>query len=159
MGVCEKCGKELEEDVEVCKDCESKVNENKTQDDLEKLVDDITNTKDTTSEFEFNDILNNKYISVFSYIGILILIPVFLKRDSKFVRYHVNQGLMLIISSVILMAITSIIAKLPIIGFIGGILSIIVSLSIVMLAVIGIINCVKGKAKELPAIGKYRILK
>ena len=46
-----------------------------------------------------------------------------------------------------------------IIPILGWIIAPILSIVITVLAVIGIINAVNGKAKELPIIGKYKILK
>ena len=99
-----------------------------------------------------------------SYLGILVLVPIFAAKDSAYARFHANQGLLLIIAAVawsvavnivtgILRAIWSWLGNL-----VGGLLGI---ASIVFLAavVVGIINAVGGKAKELPFIGKYRILK
>lgn len=98
-----------------------------------------------------SDINNNKLIAVFSYIGILFLIPLFFAKDSKFARFHVNQGIMLFIVSIVL----GLLSYIPIIGFIFGILNLVAFI----FAIIGIVNVVKGKAKELPIIGKYTIIK
>lgn len=165
MSFCSKCGIQLEEKVKFCPGCGSEILSNSEEtsknssSNIDQMVGDLTDTPDTTSEFDFNDILDTKYFCIFSYLGILFLIPLLLKRDSKFSKFHVNQGLILLISSIVLTTVTSIIASLPIIGVIGGILSLIVSASIVLLMVLGVVNAAQGKAKELPVIGKYKILK
>ena len=153
MKRCPKCNMELEDNVKFCTAC------GENTDVLENMVNNITDTPDTTSEFDPSDIINNKVISVFSYLGILVLVPILAGKDSKFARFHANQGLMLIISAFILAAVTGIISKIPLIGFVGGILSLVVSVSILILEILGIVNVVNGKAKELPIIGKYRLLK
>lgn len=111
----------------------------------------ITSTTDKTDMMNSSDINNNKLIAVFSYIGILFLIPLFFAKDSKFARFHVNQGIMLFIVSIVL----GLLSYIPIIGFIFGILNLVAFI----FAIIGIVNVVKGKAKELPIIGKYTIIK
>lgn len=123
------------------------------------LKDQITNTTDTTEEFEQEDIEKNKVLSIFAYLSWLLLIPLFAAKDSKFARYHVNQGLILAIIEIVSWVVFGILTIIPAIGFIFWILGILVSLCCVALAVLGIINVANGKAKELPFIGKIRILK
>ena len=113
---------------------------------------DLNNTPDTTSEYEESDIEATKIISLFAYLGILFLIPLLAAKDSKFARFHANQGIVLFICSLII----GVISIIPILGWIVGAVG---GVAILILAVIGIINAVGGKAKELPLIGKYRILK
>ncbi len=39
-------------------------------------------------------------MGILCYLGILVLIPIFAAKDSKFVRFHANQGLILLLASV-----------------------------------------------------------
>ncbi|MBQ7116979.1 MAG: hypothetical protein IJN88_02070, partial [Clostridia bacterium] len=71
---------------------------------------------------------------------------------SPFAKFHTNQGLVLFIGAIL----SSVIAAVPIIGWI---IAPIAGLAITVLSVIGIVNALGGKAKELPVIGKYKILK
>lgn len=123
-----------------------------------------------------SDVQKNKYLNILSYIGILFLIPLFAAKGSKYSRFHVNQGLILFIFEVayniikaIVMAILSAImfagdyyyVLSPMYGLysiINTILSI-VNLGFTALAIYGIYNTCTGKVKELPIIGKFRILK
>jgi len=102
------------------------------------------------AEFDPQDISSNKIMAALSYLGIFVLIPLLAAKDSKYARFHVNQGLILLICAVVSFAVS----KIPGLAFIAWILN----LAILILAVIGIINAVKGQAKELPYIGKYKIL-
>lgn len=102
-------------------------------------------------------------MSVLAYFGPLVLIPMLAARDSAFARFHSNQGLLLCIASIIYGIAYSILSAVilaiswrlyfvvSLIGLVGFVFAV--------LAVIGIINAVNGKAKELPVIGKYRLLK
>ena len=153
MAICPKCGVEVADDAKFCNVCgasmEAKAEETKSAVDAVK---ELNNTKDTTSEFDPADIEKNKVLCLFAYLGILFLIPLLACQDSKFARYHVNQGIILFIANMIL----GVIAVIPILGWIvGGIGSIIAF----VLMIIGIVNAVQGQAKELPIIGKYRLLK
>lgn len=127
--------------------------------DINEKVKDLTNTPDTTSEYDENDINNNKVMGVLAYLGILVLIPIFAAKESKFARFHSNQGLVLLLCEVILSVACSILALIPYVGIVFSILSWIVYVVGVVLMILGIVNVVQGKAKELPIIGKIRILK
>ena len=83
---------------------------------------------------------------------IIFLIPLLAAKDSKFARFHTNQGLVLFLCGII----ASVVAVIPVIGWI---VAPIAGLVITVLAIIGIINALNGKAKELPVIGKFKILK
>lgn len=91
----------------------------------------------------------NTGMGVLCYIGILVLIP--LLTDSKndpFVKFHIKQGLTLLIFGVIL----GVIAAVPIIGWIVGAAG---SVFTLVLMIMGIINVVNGVEKQLPVIGQY----
>ena len=96
------------------------------------------------------DASSNKLMGILAYLGILVLIPLFAAKDSKFARFHVNQGLILLICSVVIYAVGRVLG----LSTLAGILNI----AVFILAVIGIVNVVKGRAKELPLVGKFRII-
>ena len=124
------------------------------QETLDKVEDQFKNAPDSTAEFDQADINSNKVMAIIAYFGILVLIPLFAAKDSKFARFHTNQGLVLFIAAIIVAILGSILSKIHL-GFISTILDIIVF----VFALIGIINAAQGKAKELPFIGKYKIIK
>ena len=107
---------------------------------------------DTTADYAQSDIEKNKYYAMVSYIGILWLIPLLAAKESKFAQFHANQGILLTVVGVI----SGIIAFIPIIG---GIVSWILGIACTALMILGALNCVQGKARELPVIGAYRLLK
>ena len=123
----------------------------------------LNNTADNTAQFDPRDIEQHKGMSILAYFGPLVLIPILAAKDSPFARYHSNQGLLLciaciiygiaysILSGVILAISWRLYFVVSIIGLIGFVFAV--------LAVIGILNAVNGRAKELPLIGKYRLLK
>jgi uncharacterized membrane protein len=92
-------------------------------------------------------------IAVFSYLWILIIIP-FL-TDSKhdpFVKFHLKQGLALLIFDVIGWIVAALIGWIPVIGWL---ITSIWSIASIILIIIGIINVLQGKEKDLPLIGHY----
>lgn len=95
-------------------------------------------------------------MAVLAYIGILFLIPLLAAPNSKYARFHANQGLVLFIVDIAVGIVSTILLFIPIVGaIIGGLLG----LAIFIFLIMGIVNAASGKAKELPLIGKIRILK
>jgi len=94
------------------------------------------------------DIEENKGIAVLSYIGILCLVPLLAKKESKFAQYHAKQGLVRFLGEVIIVVINVI----PILGQIIWLLG---WLFLVILSIIGIINVVQGQYKEVTVLGKF----
>jgi len=169
MAICKKCGKENEDSVKFCTNCgESLVNETAAAADgtvdVGEKIRNLNNTADTTASFDATDIENNKILALLSYLSWLVLIPLFAAKHSKFARFHTNQGLVLLIVQVIWGIATAIVntiitAILPPLGLIVSLLLGLVNILFLVLAIIGIVNAVTGKAKELPVIGKFKILK
>ena len=89
-------------------------------------------------------------MGVLAYI--LFFIPLLAAKDSPFARFHANQGLVLFLGGIA----SSILMVIPILGWL---LAPVVSIIIMVLSVIGIINALNGRAKVLPIIGKFKILK
>lgn len=160
MADCEKCGKTLEEGVETCPDCKEEVTENvetkeqetaKTEDIADKIAN-LNETPDITAEMDPKDIEDNKIMAVLAYIGLLFLVPLFAAKESKFARFHTNQGLVLY-----LLGIAGVVVN--IIPILGQIASFVVVIAQIVFMILGIINAAQGKAKELPIIGKIKLLK
>lgn len=107
--------------------------------------------KDTTGAFDPQDIEKNKTLAAFAML--LFFLPLVACPESKFGRFYANQGLILFILSIGGSIILSIIP------FIGWVLLPLYSIAILVLAVLGLINGLNGKAKELPLIGKFRLIK
>ena len=162
MAFCGKCGTKVDEGVKFCPSCgnpmEAPAPEQQAQtqqaqaqqSDLSAKVTNLNNTADITERFDKDDIEKNKVMGLLAYI--LFFIPLLAAKDSPFARYHANQGLVLFLAAIL----SSVILIIPILGWI---IAPILSIVITVLAVIGIINALNGKAKELPIIGKFKILK
>ena len=169
MAFCGNCGTKIDDHAKFCPGCGQAVEAPATeqikteateqpkaeqaqsqQNDLSAKVANLNNTTDTTDQFDKDDIEKNKVMGLLAYI--LFFIPLLAAKDSPFAKYHANQGLVLFICGLI----ASVVWIIPILGWI---VAPILSIVITVLAVIGIINAVNGKAKELPIIGKYKILK
>ena len=133
------------------------------QESFEEKVKALNNTADTTSEFDPQDIEKNKFMAILAYFGILVIIPILAAKESKFARFHSNQGLILCITAILYSVAYSILSSiiLSISFHLYWLVSIISLLGFAFLIwfVLGIINAAQGRAKELPLIGHYKLLK
>lgn len=127
--------------------------------DLKEKFNEFNNTADTTADYDPADIQQNKAMGILAYISWLVLVPIFAAKGSKFARFHANQGLVLAIAEIICWVVLGLLGNIPFIGWLFGIIDGLLSLVFVGFAVIGIVNASNGKVKELPIVGKFRILK
>lgn len=102
-------------------------------------------------------------MAVLAYFGILVLIPLFAAKQSRYARYHTNQGLALCIAAIIYSVVYGILSSVLLaiswrLYFVLTILGV-VSIFFFVLMIIGIVNAAGGKTKPLPLVGKMRILK
>lgn len=161
MAFCNKCGNQLPDGANNCPNCGAPAgNTQQNTQNAQDFVNNMMNTNDTTSQFDPQDINNNKGMSVLAYIGFLFLVPLLACPNSKFARYHTNQGLVLFLLEFALGVVTGIIGIIPIAGLIiGGLLIAVGGIFTLVLMIMGIINAAQGQAKELPLIGKITLLK
>lgn len=159
MANCAKCGQPVEDGEKFCKSCGAAVgSEENNQQDLGAKIAQLNNTEDTTKDYDNSDIESNKVMAVLAYIGILVLVPILAAKNSKYARFHANQGLVLFIAEIIYNFVSAIIrAVLPL--AVVNILLLVISALFLVLSIIGIVNAATGKATELPVIGKIRIIK
>ena len=87
-----------------------------------------------------NDVEENKIFAALSYVWIMSIVILILKRDSEFASFHAKQGLVLFIISIIL----------GFIPFIGWILE----FAVALLVVVGIIKALMGEKWEIPLLGQ-----
>ena len=181
MSYCKKCGTQLEESTAFCPSCGTTISTATITDTaqghkdwqqstvqateaLQKSFQKFNDTKDATEEFDSHDIQQGKFLAFLSYIGILVLVPIFGSQNSKFIRFHANQGLILFIFEVLFTIANSItIGIISLVSwrlgvFVGNITGLMYWI-IFGYAILGIFNVISGKAKELPLIGGIRILK
>ncbi len=100
--------------------------------------------------FTVEDVERNKVIAALGYI--IFFLPLIAAPESPFARFHANQSLLLLILSV---AGNIILSVIP---FINVVLAPLFSLLCFVLFIMGLVNTLNGKARELPVIGQYRII-
>lgn len=140
----------------------------------------LNDVKDETKDFTKKDIEDGKGMGILSYI--FPFIPFIVEKKNKFVKYHANQGMNLLVIavgySIIYSILTSVIKVKSNCGYgywgdlaasLGTYCKVtpwwvtwplgIIGLGITALCIIGIINVCKGKAKELPIVNKLKVFK
>ena len=173
MAFCGNCGTKVEDGKKFCPECgtvmEAKAPQQQPQPQQQApqqaqpqmqyqqpmQAQPAPNTKggaDYTAQFAPADIEANKIMAVLAYI--LFLIPLLAAKESPYAKYHTNQGLLVCLAAIAVSIVGSII---PILGWF--IILPIGSVIVAVLGIIGIINAWKGTAKDLPIIGKIRIIK
>lgn len=91
--------------------------------------------------FDKKDIEENKVMAALSYLWILCLVPLLVKRDSEFTQAHAKQGLVLFIIELV----GSLVFWIP---FFGWILWIVV----VIAALVGFIKALQGEYVDIPLV-------
>lgn len=153
MAYCQRCGAKLEKDALFCPQCGATVNANNAgaapAADFGQLGGDAV---DSTNAYSAQDIAENKVLCVLCYFGILLLIPLLVKKESSFVRFHCNQGLVLLLFNIIV----SVLAAVPLVGWV---ISIVGAVAGLVFWIMGLVNVLNGRAKTLPLIGGITIIK
>lgn len=94
------------------------------------------------------DVEKAKGTSWLSYLGILWLVPLLTLKDNAFAKFHVKQGIML----TILWVASSILAAIPIIGWLADL---VIWIYAVIMMILGIVNSLNGKYWKMPILGKW----
>ena len=87
-------------------------------------------------------------MGVLVYLGILVIIPYLVAKDDSFVKFHIKQGLVLVVIEFIMWILGMILLPL-------WMLLAIINLGVFVLIIIGIVNVVQGKEQKLPLVGDF----
>lgn len=88
------------------------------------------------------------WYAVLSYLWVLCLIPVFMKKDDGFVRFHARQGVMLFIVEIG-------IGVISIIPGLGGFIYLLGMIVCGLVSLVGIVQVLMGNKWEIPLISKW----
>ncbi len=172
MANCKRCGRELEPDARFCPGCGLPVSggtgNGSAADEVRARFDDVVeqfrNMEDDTAQFSPQEIRDHRVMAIFAYLGPLVLVPLFADPNSRFTRFHVNQGLALFLASIaygiarrvvlwIFEAVWWAIAS-PLRWALN-----LVGLIFVVYIVLGVVHAARGEAKKLPFLGRVKLLK
>ncbi len=91
---------------------------------------------------------NNTLMGVLAYLGPLVIISYITSKDNAFVKFHIKQGLVVFALEVIAWILASMLWSLWMIVNL-------INIATLVFSILGIINVVQGKMKELPIIGGF----
>lgn len=94
----------------------------------------------------------NKFINVVAYF--IFFIPLLVDKDNEAYKFHTNQGLNLLLLGIAVSVIGTVI---PFIGWL--IILPLGTILVMILGIMGIINAINDKQKELPLIGQVSLIK
>lgn len=134
---CNVCGNQLDDSALFCPVCGARTEEPQPQPQPAPEFRQPFDNYDMQA-----DIAANKNLAAVGYIGMLI-ISLVAAPNSRFIRFHANQALLL--------TLFSLLSVIPIVGWIWGVFC-------VICLIMGIMNAINGQFKELPLIGKFRII-
>lgn len=131
--------------------------------------DNLVDTKDHVSEYTKEEIDNYRGSALLSYIPFVSLYHLATGnyKKSEFLKFHMNEGLTLTILFVIVVIISRVLTIVfrrnsLIVNDIPMVVEAIIAIlyfSCMMFMLFGLLNTANNKSKELPIIGKIRIIK
>jgi uncharacterized membrane protein len=119
---------------------------------------DSTNTRPAVASITEADIQDGKTMAILAYI--FFIIPLLTSRDKKFAMYHTEQAIGLwiafIVIYIVVIILNIIVSKISSsMACVISILGLLPWLAYVVLWIMGLLNAIGGKVKELPVVGKF----
>lgn len=149
MAFCTRCGSNVPDGENFCPNCGAPITAPAAEPYQQQAY---VNPGDHTAEISAEDIGRTKYLSALCYLSFLFgILGLLAEPNSKFLRYHLNQVLMLNVFLAICIVVN-------IIPFLGQIVSIVGLIMHAIFLIMGIVRACKGRAVDLPIVGKYTIL-
>lgn len=140
---CNVCGSQLDDNALFCTVCGAKFSSPEPQPQYHESQPQSQQFQQPFDDYNMQaDVAANKNLAALGYIGMLILALV-AAPNSRFIRFHANQALLL--------GLFSLLSVIPVIGWIWA-------LFCAVCFIMGIVNALNGQFKELPLIGKFRII-
>lgn len=95
-----------------------------------------------SKKFDEKDIAENKYVAMLSYLGILFLVPLLVKKESAFAQFHAKQGLVITIAWIV----GGFVFWFPLFGWAAAVLLFVVN-------IMALVKTYNGEAWEIPFVG------
>jgi uncharacterized membrane protein len=102
--------------------------------------------------FDVEDTKNNKAVAALSYLSILFLIPLLLRRKSYFSRMHAKQGLAVFALEIMIFVLSPLLYAIPYLGTFFVWLFCFIS---IIICIWGVERALNEKILVVPVLGKY----
>lgn len=96
--------------------------------------------------------MDTKTTSIVAYVTIIGTIIALVAGDKKGAAFHINQALVIFLANIVF----SIVVRF--IPVVGGIISLIASIFILVCWIMGLVAAIKQEEKEVPLLGKIRLI-
>ena len=170
MLFCKSCGTRMRDTDHFCGKCGAAVTSTHASHTTPPHFHYTSGTTDETASFDPADIEANRVVAGLSYF--LFFLPFILCPQSRYARFHANQGLLILIVSLaagmlhgILSVVFSLFNGYALLGalfqglwIIPRIIFALVNLLVFVLWVVGLVNGFSGRARSLPIIGRFRLI-
>ena len=168
MAYCEKCGEQVAENVKFCPSCGAQTGQSGAAQQQQQQQQTVFGSTPPTmpgapTQSDINDATENKTMAIIAYILFFVPLLAGTHKTSEFVRFHTNQGTVLFLASfawsICYGILSGILALIPIFGWL--LIPVIGLTGFVFLAfcVMGILNAVNGRMKQLPLIGNITLIR
>ena len=142
---------------------------------LKGIIAELQNTRDFTANYNARDFAAHKTQCILASLGITFWVPYVACRNSQSSRFYANQGLLTLLMEIVFGFVFSLFGNIINTAFMvntydggyqlsiaGWIVSIIVAVIVfaipVFVVVTSIMNIRAGKIKEIPFLGKLRLI-
>ncbi|MEP7009867.1 MAG: hypothetical protein ABJC13_06055 [Acidobacteriota bacterium] len=98
---------------------------------------------------------NKTVMLVLSYLGLLAIIPFVVEKDDKEVQWHAKHGLVICVLWVAVSLVFFVLAHIPFLGCLAGLISIFIPIGMLILAVLCIMKAVNGQRFIIPGVSQY----
>lgn len=158
MQYCPHCTSPAEDDEKFCATCGNIL---PPTDHVTRRYANDSRPHDSTDLMDPEDIARHKSLAAIAYL--IPFFPLLAEPNSRYVRYHVNQGFLLffafLISSLCVLAVCALLALIPVFGWLMlALLLMGHAVGFLVAFLLGISHAIRGKALGLPLIGKRRII-
>lgn len=107
---------------------------------IKEMVDQDINPKERDNVIDVDE---QRIMAALSYVGFLVLVPLFVSRDNKYVYWHAKQGLVLLIGLIVAVIATQWISA------VGNILFLV----LLLVDVAALSQALLGRSWKIPVIG------
>lgn len=177
MAFCNQCGTKVEDGAKFCTSCGAPIDQAAAESKApaaQQNTQQNTNANsngfskyfafsDTTANYKNEDINANKFVSILSYIHILVIVPLIGMKESPFAQYHAKVGLNLLLWHLVAEVgggiVNSLVGWIPVIGWLVSIVIGLINLALWCINIFGIVSAVQGKARELTILEPFKIIK
>lgn len=158
MNYCSKCGAVLKENQYLCPNCGENVLKDVSPDILYN-----NHSYSNVTEISRKRAYQDKAVIALCYIGFLVIVPILICKYTPYVKFHINQGLALLITEIIYFIMYYIVCTVimnisqllfPIVAVLG-----ISGILFIVFALFGIAGAMKNEKRELPLVGGFKILR